>query len=185
MSNLFNHVKVVLKHKREVFKAMSACGHSIQGLFHDMSKFSPIEFIESVKYYQGTRSPIDAAKEDKGYSMAWFHHRGRNPHHSQYWCDISFGSVKPCEIPWKYLLELMCDAIAAGKVYQGESWTDQSPLSYWETKDSKSFYHINTKKKLEFYYKQIAEHGWKQVSNEIWISGDYYETYYNIKEGDY
>ena len=58
---------------------MKDCGRPIRGLLHDMSKYSPIEFFESVKYYQqGKRSPIEAAKEDKGYSNAWFHHRGRN-----------------------------------------------------------------------------------------------------------
>ena len=141
-----------------------------------MSKFSPVEFIESVKYFQGNRSPIEAAKEDKGHSLAWFHHRGRNPHHSQYWVDISFGEVVPCEIPWKYLLELICDGVAAGKIYQGDKWNDRVPLEYWFNRDSKSFYHKNTREKLEEYYVDIANWGWNHVAFKISQDGDYIDN---------
>jgi hypothetical protein len=154
--NVFRHLSVVLRHKHEVFKAMAMCGHPLRGLSHDLSKFNPVEFAESVKFFQGNRSPIEAAKEDYGYSMAWFHHRGRNPHHSQYWCDISFGEVIPCEIPWRYLLELICDGIAAGKVYSSKTWNSDVPLKYWLLRDSKSFYHDKTRRKLLLYYRMTA-----------------------------
>jgi len=172
-NNFFKHLSVVMRHKHEVYKAMKLCGHPIQGLFHDMSKFSPVEFIESVKFFQGNRSPIEAAKEDHGYSLAWFHHRGHNPHHSQYWCDISFGEIKPCEIPWKYLLELICDGIAAGKIYQDNKWNDNNPLQYWQGRDNKSFYHEKTRIKLDKYYHDIARFGWETVANKIKQHGDY------------
>lgn len=172
-NNFYKHLSVVMRHKHEVYKAMKLCGHPIQGVFHDMSKFSPVEFFESVKYFQGNRSPIEAAKEDHGYSLAWLHHRGRNPHHSQYWCDISFGEIKPCEIPWKYLLELICDGIAAGKVYNGGKWNDSVPLEYWQNRDSKSFYHEKTRAKLERYYNDIADLGWENVAKIIRSCGDY------------
>ena len=42
-----------------------------QGLTHDLSKYSPSEFWQGVKYYQGYRSPNNAEREDKGYSAAW------------------------------------------------------------------------------------------------------------------
>ena len=49
MGKTISHLKVVLKHKHEVFKAMAACGHPIQGMIHDMSKLSPVEFIQIQK----------------------------------------------------------------------------------------------------------------------------------------
>ncbi len=130
------------------------------------------EFIESVKYFQGNRSPIEAAKEDIGYSIAWFHHRGRNPHHSQYWCDISFGEVILCEIPFRYLVELICDGIAAGKTYMGDKWTDSTPIEYYMQRDCNSFYHKNTKRKLEQIYLDIQKYGWDYVSKSIKMNGD-------------
>ena len=68
MNKFLGHLKTVLKHKKNVAHYCFICGLYKQGLLHDMSKFSPTEFWESVKYWQGTRSPIDACKEDKGYS---------------------------------------------------------------------------------------------------------------------
>ena len=64
MNKFFGHLKTVMKHKYWVWYYMNKCGHGWRGLWHDMSKFSPTEFWESVKYYSGTRSPIDACKED-------------------------------------------------------------------------------------------------------------------------
>ena len=96
MKNFVNHLKKILVHKWYVFIAMCSCRRPIQGLFHDMSKFSPTEFITSVKYYQGSRSPIEAEREDKGYSIVWLHHRSHNKHHSQYWVDMTWGVINPC-----------------------------------------------------------------------------------------
>lgn len=164
---ILNHIKTIFKHKKAVYIAMKQCGMPIRGLFHDLSKFSPTEFIESVKYYNGTESPINGAKKDKGYSMAWFHHRGRNPHHSQYWCDISFGKITPCEMPRRYLIELVCDTIGAGKTYLKEKWNSSSPIDYFNSVDCKSFYHDNTLKKLVEIYSRIKDIGWENTAKEI------------------
>ena len=83
MNKFFGHLKTVCKHKYYVFKYCCKAGIPVEGIFHDMSKFSPIEFWESVKYYQGNRSPIDACKEENGWSACWLHHKGRNKHHYQ------------------------------------------------------------------------------------------------------
>ena len=49
-----------------------------QGLLHDLSKYSPTEFIVGCKYYQGNMSPNNAEREAVGYSSAWLHHKGRS-----------------------------------------------------------------------------------------------------------
>lgn len=85
--NTFRHFKKVCTHKRWVFYYCCKVGIPFQGLMHDLSKFSPTEFLESVKYYQGTSSPIDACKKENGWSVAWMHHKGRNKHHYEYWQD--------------------------------------------------------------------------------------------------
>lgn len=172
------HFTTVLQHKKEVYKAMKLCGRPVQGLLHDMSKFSPVEFWNSVKYYSGTGSPVNAERRDKGYSDIWLHHKGRNKHHSQYWIDYSFGKIHASEMPFKYLLELICDGIGAGKVYmrnRGQIWANNSPLDYYNETDHKSVYHDRTRRKLEFYYRQIAEYGWEEIAEKIRKNGDYYE----------
>ena len=129
MRKVVQHFVKVCKHKHYVRQYCWKLGLYKQGILHDISKFSPIEFWESVKYYQGNRSPIDACKEDKGYSMAWLHHKGRNPHHYEYWVtQLDSGGV-PVKIPREYALELVCDYLAAGKVYNGNSF--QGEYNWW------------------------------------------------------
>ena len=113
---------------------MNKCGRGWQGLRHDMSKFSPTEFWESVKYYSGTRSPIDACKEDKGISMAWMHHKGRNPHHYEYWMDNFDKGGEPKEMPWRYKVEMICDYLAAARAYMGKNFSYKAELEWWHKK---------------------------------------------------
>ena len=132
--NFFAHWKKVRTHRKWVRKYAFELGIPWQGLVHDLSKYSPTEFFESVKYYQGTRSPIDAAKEDKGYSTAWFHHRGRNKHHHEYWIDNFDKGMTFNIMPYKYFVELVCDYLAAGRAYMGENFSYAKELEWWKSK---------------------------------------------------
>jgi hypothetical protein len=132
----FGHLKTIIKHKYWVWYYMSKCGlkWGWRGLWHDMSKFSPTEFWESVKYYSGTRSPIDACKEDRGVSMAWMHHKGRNPHHCEYWMDNFDNGGEAKEMPWRYKIEMICDYLAAGRTYMGKKFSYQAEYDWWKAK---------------------------------------------------
>lgn len=81
MGNAWKHFKTITFHKYLVAKGCFRVGLYRQGLLHDLSKYSPTEFKVGVKYYQGTRSPNNAEREDIGFSTAWLHHKGRNRHH--------------------------------------------------------------------------------------------------------
>ena len=70
MNKFFGHLKTVLVHKWWVFYYCYMVGLTWRGIKHDLSKFSPTEFFESVKYFTGTDSPINACKKDKGWSKA-------------------------------------------------------------------------------------------------------------------
>ena len=74
----WKHFCTITYHKYLVAKGCFAVGLYRQGLLHDMSKYSPTEFRVGAKYFQGTRSPNNAEREDIGYSSAWLHHKGRN-----------------------------------------------------------------------------------------------------------
>ena len=101
-----------------------------QGLIHDLSKYSLTEFKTGVEYYQGNKSPNAAEREDKGYSEAWLHHKGRNRHHYEYWTDVtkdrSLGIVG-IKMPVKYVAEMFADRVAACKTYEKDRYTTMSP----------------------------------------------------------
>ena len=112
----YKHFKLITKHKWYVFKNCCLAGIPWQGITHDLSKYSPTEFFESVKYFSGNKSPIDNCKEENGYSLAWLHHKGRNRHHYEHWRDGDHA----IKMPFKYACELICDYIAAGEIYMGK-----------------------------------------------------------------
>lgn len=145
MKYIAKHLKTILKHKWVVFKECAACGIIWRGIVHDMSKFSPSEFLPSARHFQGNRSPIEAEKEEQGYSLAWYHHKGYNKHHWEYWTDFDGeGNVIPGRIPLVYVIEMVCDWIGAGKVYGGGNWTQEEPLKYYEKVRRGRYFHPDT-----------------------------------------
>lgn len=130
----WQHFKTITGHKVLVMKNCFRVGLFRQGLMHDLSKYSPSEFLTGVKYYQGTRSPNAAEREEKGYSEAWLHHKGRNKHHFEYWIDFSKASqgLSGAKMPVNYLVEMIMDRIAACRVYRGRDYTDGAAWEYYE-----------------------------------------------------
>jgi hypothetical protein len=114
------HFSKIIKHKWYVTCACFRCGLIWQGLVHDISKFSPIEFFSGVKYFKGSGSPIGVEKSIKGYSEAWQHHKGRNKHHWEYWTDFQNGKIILIKIPPQYVIEMICDWVGAGKAYNNQ-----------------------------------------------------------------
>ena len=123
INNIINHTKNIIKHKKYVFDYACKAGIPFQGLTHDLSKFSPTEFIESVMYYKEGSSPLKESKKANGYSMAKLHHCHLNKHHYEYWQDDYDYGCKPLIMPYKYVLELICDYLAAAKVYYKDSFS--------------------------------------------------------------
>lgn len=135
MNRLFGHLRNIIVHKYWVYQFGSMMGiSSWRLLMHDISKFSPIEFWESVKYYQGTSSPIPACKKDKGYSNAWQHHKGHNPHHYEYWTDNYDTGMTLIPMPFECIEEMIADWCAAGITYSGDNWSLKSQREWWENK---------------------------------------------------
>ena len=125
------HFGTITKHKILVMKECFRVGLYRQGLLHDLSKYSWTEFRVGCKYYQGNRSPNNAEREDKGFSSAWLHHKGRNKHHYEYWIDYGLdGSpeLTGMKMPVRYVVEMFLDRIAASKVYKGDLYKDSNPL---------------------------------------------------------
>ena len=174
---IFKHLHTVNKHRWEVFKLSIKVGIPFRGLVHDLSKYSYIEFSESIKYYaDGKYSPLLKCKKETGYSKVWLHHKGRNKHHCEYWYDIAAPEATPI-IPFKYMLEMICDKIAASKTYMGKEYDTKYPLKYFYKEEPKML--LNPKLK-SFLIEVLSELGDK--GEEILNKKHLYDLYIkNIK----
>lgn len=161
------HFKTITHHKWMVMKGCFAVGLYWQGICHDLSKYTPTEFFVGVKYYQGTRSPNNAEREDKGYSAAWLHHKGRNKHHYEYWVDYSIRSkptgMVPAPMPTKYIVEMLMDRTAACKNYQKEAYTHHSPLEYYNLGRDPAPMHDKTRSMLVLLLTMLSVKGEKET----------------------
>lgn len=174
VKNLFRHLSLVIRHKHRVFINCAKCGIVWRGLVHDMSKFSPIEFFESIKYYQGDRSPIGVCRRERGVSHAWLHHKGRNKHHIEYWLDPEC-SVQPL-MPYKYAVECVCDKLAATRVYAGKNYSQDLPLKHWLKHGNKVNGNPQTMQFIEAVFIDVEKYGEKTVLNKKYMKKKYREV---------
>ena len=159
----WKHFKTITRHKWMVMKYCFRVGLYKQGLLHDLSKYSPTEFLVGCKYYQGNRSPNNGEREERGVSNAWLHHKGRNRHHFEYWVDYALGTdtvIAGVPMPRRYIVEMVMDRISACRNYSGDTYTDASPLEYFlKNKDRLWFMHKTTKRELEGLLRMLSEQG--------------------------
>jgi hypothetical protein len=177
MIKLFKHLMKIIKHKYYVCQACFKIGLYWKGIKHDISKFMPCELIPSVKYFQDTSSPIDAEKAEKGYSMAWQHHKRANSHHWEYWLDYKDGELVTIKIPLKDVYELVCDWIGAGRAYNTTKWTKDTPFEYWTKNQLKFHFHPDTRYLIHTILYDISQNGWDCTS--LVIRTGYYQHIYD------
>lgn len=168
IKNIFGHLKTILIHKYWVFYYCCKFGIPWQGITHDLSKFSPVEFWESVKYYQGgKKSPIPVIKKKNGYSEAWQHHKGRNKHHYEYWTDNYDDGTTCIKMPYKYVLEMVADYLAAGRTYNGKSFIFEQEYDWWLKNKSVKKMHGDTKAMVTVILNLLAKHQNKETFKRI------------------
>ena len=176
MGNAWKHFCTITHHKNLVLVGCFKIGLYRQGLLHDLSKYSPTEFLVGCKYYQGTMSPNNAERKEKGYSLAWLHHKGRNKHHFEYWIDYRIArdgtvSMGGCKMPKKYVAEMFCDRIAACRVYQGDQYTDASAYDYFQRTKGRFWIHEETSALLGRWLLLLKEEGeaaaFRQIRREL------------------
>ena len=165
MIHPFRHFYTITRHRHRVIAHCARAGVGFQGLFHDLSKYSPTEFLPGAKYYQGTRSPNEMERELYGYSLAWMHHKGRNRHHFEYWNDLNTETkmYEPVRMPMRFVKEMFCDRVAASKIYQGKNYTDEHPLTYFRRGNARKKMHADTADLLEDWLVMLAEKGEKET----------------------
>jgi hypothetical protein len=179
MSNFIKHLKTIRKHKKYVRQACFKMGLFWQGLFHDLSKYSLTE-LSICKYYSGTRSPHQNARDSIGYSPSWIHHYHNNKHHFQYWWDEDEdGNIIPMKMPYKYVIESFCDMLGASKAYTVKDWGPDLLLCYWDQKCAgKRIMHEKSATLTEYLIKQMADLG--EDDFLVWFkeNNDFLKYYY-------
>ncbi|MEF3353804.1 DUF5662 family protein [Paenibacillus sp. GYB006] len=95
----------VIDHKLNVFIECWKEGLYIEGIVHDMSKFSPKEFAPYArKFYSNQKNEnIELA-----WRYAWLHHQNHNKHHWEYWI-VNKQTKEALPMPKKYMIEMVCD----------------------------------------------------------------------------
>ena len=159
--HIWKHFATVTKHRWLVMCGCFRVGLIRQGLTHDLSKYAPVEFLNGARYYLGYRSPNTRERDAKGYSEAWIHHKGRNPHHFEYWTDLDRATrtYVPIPIPRRYLAEMIMDRRAACMVYQGKNYTDASALTYFEKSPDRQLMHKDLVRQLDYILTMLKEKG--------------------------
>lgn len=167
----WEHFKTITRHKIYVMKGCFRVGLYRQGLLHDLSKYSPTEFLVGCKYYQGgSRSPNNGEREATGVSLAWLHHKGRNKHHFEYWIDYGLGPDKRMtgmKMPVNYVVEMYIDRVAASKNYQKENYRDDSALNYFLRGRGNYLMHPEAEELLERLLRMLAEKGERATEEYI------------------
>ena len=171
--NIPRHLRLVLTHKRRVFINCARCGIPFRGIVHDLSKFSPVEFFEAARFYQGNRSPIGVCRRTTGKSYAWLHHKGRNKHHLEYWYDPECAELPL--VPYKYIVECVCDKLAATRTYAGANYTSELPLFHWEKYGSLAEANPKSKKFIEKVFHDVKDKGEKFVLRPSYMKKTYRE----------
>ena len=157
----WQHFKTITHHKLLVAQGCFRVGLYWQGLTHDLSKYSPTEFLVGAKYYQGNKSPNGVERKEKGYSTAWIHHKGRNRHHFEYWTDLcrETGRYESVPMPRRYLVEMVMDRRAACMTYQGAAYTDASPWNYFERSHDRTLMHPRLQQELGYILQMLRDEG--------------------------
>lgn len=118
---------------------------------HDDSKWGPEEYEAYVDYFYG-KSVTPSVKD--AFNRAWLHHQHTNPHHWEHWLITNEdGDRIPCEMEFKYVIEMICDwwsfGWTKGNLYELFSW--------YEVNSPKMLLHENTRSLVDSILSKIKE----------------------------
>ena len=166
--HIIKHFITITRHRHRVMLHCFKAGLIRQGLTHDLSKYSPSEFIAGARFFQGNMSPQVKERQVIGYSAAWLHHKGRNKHHFEYWRDVDkSGKNAPVKMPARYFGEMICDRVAASKIYLKNAYTQKSSLEYFEQRTDVGYMHPETAEDLRRFLTVLAEEGEEVMFSQL------------------
>jgi len=138
------YLRYVLTHKFWVLVYCFEYGLFRQGLVHDNSKFTLVEWNGYVNNYFSSK---ESEKIKQNYAIAWKHHYQNNKHHWLYW--VNYDKVAS-PMPDKYIKEMIADWRAMEKVLYNHS----NPTSWYNTQNMNLY--PATRKIVEKYLAEIV-----------------------------
>jgi hypothetical protein len=163
VSKHFKYLSYIIRHKWFVFIACCRFGIPFRGLTHDLSKLLPSEWLPYCQYFYGgphqaydtfpswLKYEFDCWKYSKEhveqeFDQAWLFHQHRNNHHWQYWLlKNDDGSLVALQMPNKYVTEMVCDWVGAGRAITGKYEVKE----WWQKNQDKMILHSSTFKRVQ------------------------------------
>ena len=118
VSKYFRNLWHIIVHKWYVFIECWKKGLYWQGVIHDFSKFSPIEFYAYAWYFFAypLEKSMSRGKFLHIFNYAWLHHQHHNKHHWNYWVVDQY-KKEALPMPEKYIQEMLCDWAAMSRKF--------------------------------------------------------------------
>lgn len=112
MNKYWQYFKYVMEHKKNVFIECWKEGLYLHAFTHDLSKFSPKEFIPYANWFYddlgvkhkdftGDYDQLTHDYLEEEFKKAWEHHYKNNKHHWNYWIGQ--------DMPEAYIRQMICD----------------------------------------------------------------------------
>lgn len=167
MSHPFKHFILISKHRHRVIRNGYHLGIFFHALKHDLTKYTPIEFFTSSKYFEGHHSPVYEERLNNNYfSKVCQHHTKRNPHHWEYWTDFFGGRILTKRMPYKYALEYVGDVLSASYTYNPKQFKSDTAYKYFMNKKDHYFMNNATKEFVSYCLKQYSIDGFKHLKRK-------------------
>lgn len=167
MSHPLKHFHLINSHRHLVIKNARHMGIFWHALKHDLSKYTPIEFNISAKYYAGNHSPVFEERIHNDYfSRICQHHTKRNGHHWEYWTDFLCGRIIMKTMPWKYATEYICDMLSASYTYNPKTFKPETTLNYFLAHQDRYFITQATREYIIWCLTKYKESGFKELGKK-------------------
>lgn len=102
------YLRYLIVHKWYTFRAAWIMGVPWLGITHDLSKFTPGEFVPYLKHFY-----LDPSFD---LTEAWLEHIHHNKHHWSHWLMVDEEQTFVLEMPLKYRREMIADWMGAATV---------------------------------------------------------------------
>jgi hypothetical protein len=126
-------------------------GYYLRGILHDLSKFRLCEFVPYACYFFEPHVSGERKAEKKhAFAVAWLNHQNRNKHHWHFWTSIDYeGNLKYLDMPYEYIVEMICDWRAAGKAKGTSDGSLDQTRDYYITNKHRMLLSSNTRHIVE------------------------------------
>lgn len=195
MGKYIKYLLYVLEHKKNVFIECWKEGLHLHAFTHDLSKFSPSEFIPYARNFYGkyiprrildnmvgidNKSKIRTKEQVKEeFNQAWQLHYKRNKHHPEHWVGR--------DMPRKYIKQMVCDLKGMSRKF-GDTAQEYYLKNYykWDMTHETRF-RLEIELDLIWSFNapicECNEEAWMTIEELINNADEYYLLHGNISKG--